>query len=164
MGHEIRFYTTEIDENALVASLRSKQGLVILRTVCLKEEERIVTDLSKLGAFPTDNQLVLGTTDHLADFVTMTYPEGHVRIVIPKSNVIEFSRSVYDGTKLRPGRLWYQPKGPSTKKPKEFLQFAKSVFTLAKQNLVAVDEPIEALAGCQAIEKKLRGELVFTSW
>lgn len=164
MGQEVRLFLTEADENALITSLPNTQQLVILRVVWLKEEDRLITSMSQLGLYPTDGQLVFALPDQSSSLVTIKYPDGHVRIDIGDSNVIEYSRSMIDGNKLRPGRLWYQPKGPMGKKPKEFLQWAKSVLALAKRHLVAVDEPIQAFAGSHAIEKMRTSELEFTSW
>jgi hypothetical protein len=163
MGHQFRVYLSQQDEAELVDVLRGQGGVLLFRPVYYNEDERMVATLSELGRYPTDQQLALTAPEFVAGLLTTTYPQGHNRLDLVNSPVIEYGRSKLKNQQLRPGRFWYQLDSTAGKKPEKFKKWAASVFRLLKKQLVKVESPLESYVGREATEKAAAGEVELTT-
>lgn len=162
MGVEIRFFMDSTDEQLLLEQLVCCFDVKLLQVVASDESCRRIMDIpGKLGSV---RQYAMSMGTSISEFSTITYDEGHVRIDLGKSNVIDYKRSFLDGEKLRPGRFWYEKRGPTGLKPAEFTAWANRIFKYVRSVLTPVFEPIEAFAGKSALASIERRNVVPTSW
>ena len=150
MGKQFEVYLTTNDERGLVEHLQRECHVLIYRTVYFTEVEREVPSLAELGKYPTDQQVGLTAPQFLDSLVTTTFKEGHTRLNLIYSPLIEFGRSEQIGDTIRPGRFWYQLEGLEGKKVDDFKKWASTVFRQVKQKLVPRPSQTESYLGEEA--------------
>lgn len=159
MGRQFHVYLTKDDEIDLVSALQAQFGVKILRPVFYADEERIVADLSELGRHPTDAQIALTALQFVPSLLFTKYPQGHSRLDLVNSSVIEFGRCTQDGDVLRRGRFWYALDSLHGNKPKGFRVWGSAVFRFLKKQLVNLNLSPPGYAGRQADEMLRAGQL-----
>jgi hypothetical protein len=118
-----------------------------------------VNNLSELGRYPTDVQIGLTVSQFLPSLLITKYPQGHSRLDLINSPVIEFHRCTQVGDMLRRGRFWYALDSINGKKSEAFKIWSNSVFRFLKKQLAKLDLPPSSYAGPEAAEKLRAGQL-----
>jgi hypothetical protein len=159
MGHQFQVYLTKDDENGVVSALQAQFGVMIFRPVFYTDEERTVAALSELGRYPTDVQLALTAPQFVRALLFTKFQQGHTRLDLGNSPIIEFGRCTQHNDVLRRGRFWYKLDSIHGKKSEDFKKWSSSIFRFLKKELVKLDAPPASYAGWEAAEKLRAGEL-----
>lgn len=151
MSKQVQVFLTAADEESLFNALRDEHELVLARSVYWSDAERFVASLAELGKYPTDQQIGLTSPSFLPDLLVTSYTQGHTRLDLINSPVIEFTRCQSAPGRLHRGRFWYQLPSRDASKGDEFKLWVQSVFRSLRQHLTSIQTPIEALIGPEAL-------------
>jgi len=108
MGHQATLFITPKDTRNIEAVLRDSHEMAILHSYSPTASPRRVDRLDFEENGSPWLFLLLALPEHVEDVQTRHVPaQGHWAIDVLSSPVVEFTRSFFDGTVLRAGRIYY---------------------------------------------------------
>jgi len=141
MGHQVNFYIDPADTVALEKQLEKLGPLRILHSRSPRPEPRIVESVNVEENGEPWLFLYLVRPEDLPAVVTREVPaQGHWKIDVHESPVVEFQRCFFDGKILRRGRVYYldgfyDAQNQWQDKPAAFRTWAKAVLANTKKAL-----------------------------
>lgn len=159
MGHQIQVFLSAQDEVDLISDLQQDFGAILIRPVYYKDDEQAVASLSDLGMYPTDCQLGLAGSEFLGELAVTRFPEGHFRVDLINSPVIQYNRGSCLSAQAIPGRFWYQLEAKDGEKSAGFQSWSASIFRFLKKRLAKLDSPAQSYAGAEVAEKHQAGDV-----
>lgn len=142
MSHQVNFFLTNVDANALEAVWLGRDPIVVVHSRSVDGVPRILpsSDLEEAGR----RWLFFGLLkrEHLGALKMCHVPaQGYWSIDVVKSPIVEFDRCFFDGHVLRRGRLYfvdgyYDAHGSWVEKEESFRKWAKSLVASTRDRLL----------------------------
>lgn len=151
MSKQVQVFLTTEDEANLFHSLSKEHDLLLARSVYWADDEQFVSSPAQLGAYPTDQQIALTLPSFRTGLLVTAYSEGHKRLDLINSPVIEFDRCRIGTRRVRCGRFWYQLESSDAEKGEEFKLWVRSFWQSLQRHLTSIQQPIRALIGSEAL-------------
>ncbi|MDX9702392.1 MAG: hypothetical protein RBU23_05025 [Candidatus Auribacterota bacterium] len=139
MGKQTRFYMTEKDESDLLSFARSDRKMAILPYRHFTKEIEIV-DTFPDPNIPFGKSTWLWDMDHSPKpILSFVNKQNYYSVDSLFSEVIEFDRSFFDGTRLRSGRIYIQTgywddSGEYVTKSDEFIKWFERLARWIRKN------------------------------
>lgn len=141
MGKQTSFYLTPGDTTRLESILRSCGPMEVIHSRAPSSSPRAFPTLQVQEHGQDWLFLFLARKEDVPHILMKEVPaQNYWAIDSLRSPVVEFTRSFFDGARLRAGRVhydegFYDAAGLWVKKPESFLEWAECVFRILKRNL-----------------------------
>ncbi len=145
MSHQLNFYITPGDTDALEAVIRAVDDIYVVPSRFPDKAPQIVPSLRwQRDGVPWLLYFLVRSSDYASLRTSYVERQGYWTLDELRSPVIEFTGSFFDGEILRRGRVYYQDGywGPSDEwieKPEEFRRWGKTLFSRIRRSLVRQD-------------------------
>jgi hypothetical protein len=166
MGHQVCLYLTKNDEVALLATLSREANIELRRVVFFEENERVIAQLLQdFDRSSAEQQIAITSSESAMTLLYDTFPEGHTRLDLGESEVVEFSRSRVAGNQARPGRLWYRLDSRRGTKSDAFKKWARELFGFVKSSLSPIHgDGLDGYAGPELVELLRSKAVALSAW
>ena len=166
MGRQSRIYVADSDLDALAAIFDKAGPVSFLRYRSPGPRPERLADL-RVGEMGNEGLMVLACRESDVSSVRTSYvnTKHYWTVDTTRSNVIEVSRSFFDGTLCSPGRLWfatgyYDESGDWFEKDVEFLRWGDRVLRAVRKEFVR-DRELGAYLGPEAARLRAQGAVRF---
>jgi hypothetical protein len=140
MGKQVNFYLTPEDTEFFIEKLRKIEPILVIHSRSPTSEPRIVNSLSLREDGHSWLYFFLVQDNAIDDLIMREVPaQDYWAVDSLRSPVIEFTRSFFDTSQVRSGRLWYEDRyydaNQLVQKPESFVMWANRVLRNVRKNL-----------------------------
>lgn len=145
MSHQINFYLTPSDVEALEIKLGNAEQYVVLHSRSKTNHPFALNRLDYVEGDKSWLYFYLVRPEDVNSVVMRNVPtQDYWTVDVVKSPVVEFNKSFFDGKILRRGRVYYtdsyyDANGGLQSKGDEFIAWAKKMLNVTKRNLQKVN-------------------------
>jgi hypothetical protein len=141
MGKQVAFYLTPEDTEFIFEKLRRLDSALVIHSRSSTSKPRVINSLNLQEDGRVWLYFFLVQDNAIDDVVMREVPaQGYWTVDSLKSPVIEFTRSFFDASQIRSGRLWYEDSyyddlNQLVQKPDSFVRWASRIVNNLRKNL-----------------------------